>query len=415
MKERRPGAGRFAGMTQKTRTPRRRAAIAALASTIFAASPALADFNDAPANAPDQTPAFEGQTRAPVLADDIALETTVIAEGLSNPWGMDQLPDGSWLVTEKPGNLRLIAADGTMGEPITGVPAVDNRDQGGLLDVLAAPDFDSSRRIWISYSKPFEGGDNATAVSTATLSDDGTALQDVQEIWVQQPATSSTKHFGSRLVLDNDGGLFITTGERSDAEFRGMSQDVNTTLGKVVRVDPMTGAPMGGGAEGGLPEIWSWGHRNLQSAALAPDGTLWTVEHGPRGGDELNHPQLGKNYGWPEVTYGVEYSGAVIGNGETARDGIEQPVYYWDPVIAPSGLAFYDGEMFPEWQGNALIGGLGGKALVRLQIDGERVTGEARHLQGIGRVRDVDIAPDGSVMILTDDANGALIRVSRGQ
>ena len=403
-------------MKQQTHTPRiRRAAMAALATTLLTAPAALADFNDEPANAPNQTPAFEGQTRAPVLAEDIALETTVIAEGLDSPWGMDQLPDGSWLVTERPGQLRLIGADGALGDPISGVPAVDNRDQGGLLDVLAAPDFDESRRIWISYSKPFEGGDNATAVSTATLSDDGTALQDVQEIWVQQPATPSTMHFGSRLVLDNDGGLFITTGERSDREFRHLAQDVNTTLGKVVRVDPMTGEPKGGGAESGLPEIWSWGHRNMQAATLGPDGALWTVEHGPRGGDELNKPRKGKNYGWPEVTYGIEYGGQTIGEGETARDGIEQPVYYWDPVIAPSGMAFYDGEMFPEWQGDALIGGLAGQALVRLQIEGDRVTGEARHLQDIGRVRDVDVAPDGSVVILTDATNGALIRVTRGQ
>ena len=403
-------------MKQQTHTPRiRRAAMAALATTLLTAPAALADFNDEPANAPNQTPAFEGQTRAPVLAEDIALETTVIAEGLDSPWGMDQLPDGSWLVTERPGQLRLIGADGALGDPISGVPAVDNRDQGGLLDVLAAPDFDESRRIWISYSKPFEGGDNATAVSTATLSDDGTALQDVQEIWVQQPATPSTMHFGSRLVLDNNGGLFITTGERSDREFRHLAQDVNTTLGKVVRVDPMTGEPKGGGAESGLPEIWSWGHRNMQAATLGPDGALWTVEHGPRGGDELNKPRKGKNYGWPEVTYGIEYGGQTIGEGETARDGIEQPVYYWDPVIAPSGMAFYDGEMFPEWQGDALIGGLAGQALVRLQIEGDRVTGEARHLQDIGRVRDVDVAPDGSVVILTDATNGALIRVTRGQ
>ena len=403
-------------MKQQTHTPRiRRGAMAALATTLLTAPAALADFNDEPANAPNQTPAFEGQTRAPVLAEDIALETTVIAEGLDSPWGMDQLPDGSWLVTERPGQLRLVGADGALGDPISGVPAVDNRDQGGLLDVLAAPDFEESRRIWISYSKPFEGGDNATAVSTATLSDDGTALQDVQEIWVQQPATPSTMHFGSRLVLDNDGGLFITTGERSDREFRHLAQDVNTTLGKVVRVDPMTGEPKGGGAESGLPEIWSWGHRNMQAATLGPDGALWTVEHGPRGGDELNKPQKGKNYGWPEVTYGIEYGGQTIGEGETARDGIEQPVYYWDPVIAPSGMAFYDGEMFPEWQGDALIGGLAGQALVRLQIEGDRVTGEARHLQDIGRVRDVDVAPDGSVVILTDATNGALIRVTRGQ
>src|SRR5690606_25918589 len=222
-----------------------------------------------------------------------------------------------------------------------------------------------------------------------------------------------TLHFGSRLIFDRDGALFVTTGERSLPEPRKLAQDISTHLGKVLRIDPMGGAAVGNPQlEGGLPEIWSWGHRNIQSAALGPDGALWTVEHGPRGGDELNRPERGKNYGWPVVTYGKDYSGRPIGQGITAAEGIEQPLYYWDPVIAPSGMVFYEGETFSGWQGSVLIGGLASQALVRLTLDGTRVTGEARYLQGGSRVRDVDVADDGSVMILTDSDDGALIRLT---
>lgn len=386
----------------------------ALAAGLAACS-AQADFNAAPPNASGQTPAFEGQTRAPVMADDIPLATTVIAQGLNHPWGMAELPDGNWLVTERAGDLRLISVDGQVSAPISGVPRVDARQQGGLLDVMVAEDFARTRRVWVSYAEPREEGKNATAVATGTLSADGTALEDVRVIFQQQPAWDSTMHFGSRLVLDGRGGLFVTTGERSVESARGLAQDVTTTLGKVVRINPDSGAPMGAGIAGGLPEVWSYGHRNLQSAALGPDGLLWTVEHGPKGGDELNQPEAGKNYGWPVVTYGLEYSGAPVEGGVTAAEGTEQPVYYWDPVIAPSGMAFYDGEMFPEWQGHALIGGLVTQDIVRLAIRDRRVEGEARHLRGIGRVRDVAVAGDGSLMILTDEDNGRLIRVTRDQ
>lgn len=384
-----------------------------LALTVLPTVSCAQQFNESPPNAPQQEPAFEGQTRAPVIDQDVSLQREVIADGLSNPWGLDQLPDGSWLVTERPGSLRHVSPDGVVSEPIQGLPEVDARGQGGLLDVLIAEDFEQTRRLWWSFAEPRGQGENATAVATGVLSGDNTQVNDATVIFQQQPAWDSTKHYGSRLVFDNEGMLFVTTGERSNREPRQLAQDVSTHLGKVVRIDPMGGAAPGNPViDGGLPEIWSYGHRNLQSAALGPDGALWTVEHGPRGGDELNRPEPGLNYGWPIITYGEGYSGLAIGDGLTAADGMEQPLYYWDPVIAPSGMAFYDGDLFPDWQGSVLIGGLASQSLVRLTLDGTRVTGEARYLQGQGRVRDIDVAQDGSVMIITDARNGELVRVT---
>ncbi|WP_108661815.1 PQQ-dependent sugar dehydrogenase [Acuticoccus kandeliae] len=393
---------------------RRTAVLALTGAALFAAAPAFAqDFNAAPPNAPDQRPAFPGQTRAPIIADDIALETTTLADGFVNPWGMDELPDGTWLVTEKPGRMRLVSAEGAVSDPIAGLPEVMAERQGGLLDVVVNDDFAETRRVWWSYAEPRGSGTNATAVATGTLSPDGTQMTDVRVVFRQEPAWRSSAHFGSRLVFDDEGALFITTGDRSLPEPRQLAQDVSTDLGKVVRIDPDGGAAEGNPAiEGGRPEIWSYGHRNLQSAALAPDGALWTVEHGPRGGDELNRPEAGRNYGWPIITYGLDYSGRPIGEGITEKAGMEQPVYYWDPVIAPSGMAFYEGDLFPEWEGSILIGGLRSGNLVRLTLEDGRVSGEARYLDGIGRVRDVAVARDGSIHLLTDAENGALIRVT---
>ncbi|WP_192181070.1 PQQ-dependent sugar dehydrogenase [Mesorhizobium amorphae] len=390
-----------------------RAAIASI--FIAAAGNARAqDFNLAPPNAADQRPAFPGQTRAPVINDSIQLISTVVAEGLENPWGIAELPDGGWLVTERPGRMRLVRSDGTVSEPIQGVPEVVARGQGGLLDVAVRDDFEESRRVWWSFSQPRGAEGNATAVATGVLSADGAALGDVRVVFQQQPAWRSNNHFGSRLVFDRDGALFVTTGERSQRRPRQLAQDVGTHLGKIIRINPDGGAAPGNPQlEGGLPEIWSFGHRNVQAAALGPDGALWTIEHGPRGGDELNRPEPGKNYGWPIITYGENYSGAPIGEGITARDGMEQPIYYWDPVIAPSGMAFYDGSMFPEWRGSILVGGLSSRSLVRLTLSAGRVAGEARYLEGTGRIRDVAVARDGSIVLLTDDG-GQVLRVTRG-
>jgi glucose/arabinose dehydrogenase len=390
-----------------------RIALALIAVPTLTGAALAQDFNAAAPNAKGQKPAFADQTRAPVIADRIELRRTVVADGLVNPWGMVQLPDGAWLVTERPGRLRLIGADGRISQPVRGLPEVDARGQGGLLGVAIRDDFARSRRIWWSYAEPRGNGANATAVATGVLSADDAALSDVRVIFRQEPAWRSTLHFGSRLVFDRSGALFVTTGERSSAEPRQLAQDVGTHLGKVLRINPDGGAAAGNPAiRGGLPEIWSFGHRNVQSAAIGPDGALWTVEHGPRGGDELNRPEPGRNYGWPVITYGEDYSGSPIGAGLTAQAGMEQPVYYWDPVIAPSGMVFYDGDMFPEWRGSVLIGGLAGQALVRLTLKENRVTGEARYLQGSARIRDVAVARDGAVMILTDAQNGALIRIT---
>lgn len=371
------------------------------------------NFNAAQPNGRGQKPAFEGQTRAPVIDDNIRLKTRVIADGLEHPWGMAELPDGSWLVTERPGRLRVISQDGTMSDPVKGLPAVDARGQGGLLDVTARKDFDKTRRVWWSYAEPRSDGENATAVATGVLSPDNAAMSDVRVIFQQNPPWKSSLHFGSRLAFAPDGALFVTTGERSLAAPRKLAQDVSGHLGKVLRINGDGGAAQGNPKiPGGQPEIWSWGHRNLQSAAIGPDGALWTVEHGPRGGDELNRPEAGKNYGWPVISYGVEYSGQKLGEGLTQQVGMEQPVYYWDPVIAPSGMAFYTGDMFPAWRGSALIGSLRDESLVRLPLADGKVTGEARYLKGIGRVRDVRVARDGAIMLLTDSSDGALIRVT---
>lgn len=384
---------------------------AALASVLPLA--ALADFNAAPPEGAGQSPAFPDQTRAPVLEDGPPLRRETLVAGLDAPWGMAMLPDGSWLVTERPGALRLISAEWVPGEPIAGLPEVDARGQGGLLDVAVGPDFARTRQVWLSFSQPLAGGETATAVATGILSADGTALEDMRVIFTQSPGWPSDRHYGSRLLFDAEGALFVTTGERSVPAARVLAQDVGTHLGKVLRLDPQGGPAAGNPAiPGGLPEIWSYGHRNIQGAALDSRGRLWTVEHGPRGGDELNMPQAGLNYGWPVVTYGIGYSGAPIGAGLTAQEGMEQPVYYWDPVIAPSNMLFYDGALFPGWQGDILIGGLAAEALVRLDIVGDRVAGEARYLQGEGRIRDLALAPDGAVLILTDD--GRLDRLTPG-
>ena len=384
------------------------------AATIALASCASAQsFNDAPPNAPDQRPAFAEQTRAPVIEDTLSLSREVVVQGLENPWGMDQLPSGGWLVTERPGRLRIVSPDGTLSDPVSGLPEVDARRQGGLLDVLVASDFADTRRVWWSYAEPRGDGTNGTSVATGILSEDGSTMEQTEVIFRQEPAWASTAHFGSRLVRGPDGALFVTLGERSLPEPRQLAQDVSTHIGKVVRIAPMGGAAEGNPEiEGGLPEIWSYGHRNVQAAALGPDGDLWAIEHGARGGDELNHVLPGRNYGWPVITYGEDYSGRPIGDGTTSTEGMEQPVYYWDPVIAPSGMAFYEGDLFPDWQGSILVGGLAGQALVRLELEDDRVTGEARYLQGQGRVRDVAVADDGAVMILTDSANGALLRLT---
>lgn len=369
------------------------------------------------ANAPAQAPAFAGQTRAPGVQTEGTLTHAVVATGLDHPWGFALLPDGDWLVTERPGRMRIVSSTGTVGEPITGLPRVDARGQGGLLDVILSPSFATDRTLFWSYAEPRSGG-NATSVARGVLSADGASVGDVRVIFRALPIYDGDKHFGSALAFDPAGHLFVTLGERSDAPMRPQAQELNSHMGKVVRINADGTVPQDNpfvGQAGALPEIWSLGHRNVQGIATQPGtGAIWTIEHGTRGGDELNRPEAGKNYGWPIIAYGIEYRGAEINEGITARDGLEQPIYYWDPVIAPGGQTFYSGAMFPGWEGNLLIAGLAGKSLTRLVLEGDRVVGEERLLMSLNeRIRDVAVGPDGAVWVITDEEDGKLVRLVR--
>ena len=371
--------------------------------------PALgwAEVDQGPANA-DFAPAFENQTRAPALAGT-PVAVTLFADGLDRPWGIAPLPDGRFLVTERDGRLRVIAADGAVGAPIAGLPAVAARGQGGLLDVAVGPDFADSGTVFWTYAKPVDGG-SVTAAARGRLTEAG--LVDVRDIFVQAPVADTGKHFGSRIIPMADGTVWITTGEHSAARERVKAQDIGTTFGKIIRVNADGSIPGDNPFVGreGDDAIWSYGHRNVQGAAIGPDGALWTVEHGPRGGDELNRPEAGRNYGWPVISYGVNYNGSGVGSGAAVQEGMEQPVYYWDPVIAPGGMDFYDGS-YADWQGNLFIGSLSPGALVRLKLDGARVIGEERLLTDVGRVRDVEVLDDGALLVLIDAGRGAVLRV----
>ncbi|PYR88545.1 MAG: glucose dehydrogenase [Acidobacteria bacterium] len=384
-----------------------------------------------PPNAPSQKPAFPGQTRAPERKSNVAFDVVTIVEGLQNPWGMAFLPEaathsdsgrsvGRILVTERAGRLRIVGADGKLSEPVAGLPAVDARGQGGLLDVTLDPAFSSNHLIYWSYSEPREAEVNNTAVARGRLVDEGTPrVEDVQVIFHQAPSLKSTLHFGGRLVFSSDGTLFITLGERSITEGRMQAQRLDGLLGKIVRINADGTIPKDNpfvGREGVRPEIWSFGHRNVQAATLNPaTGELWEVEHGTRGGDEINIARKGKDYGWPTIAYGIEYAGGPITGDITAKEGMEQPLYYWDPVIAPSGMVFYTGTLFPEWKNNLFIGGLGSTNLVRLTIDGERVVDEERLLTDLQpnreRIRDVRQGPDGALYLLTDSASGRMLKL----
>lgn len=348
------------------------------------------------------------QKRYPSSAGDLAVET--VASGLEHPWALAFLPDGQMLVTERPGRLRLIAKDGKLSRPITGVPNVMSRGQGGLLDVALDPDFARNRLVYLSFAEPRANG-NGTSVARGRLNEQGTALADTAVIFRQMPTVNSTMHFGSRLVFDRTGALFVTLGERFSQ--RDQAQNPENHIGKLVRIRPDGSVPDDNPKKPGwAPEIWSIGHRNVQGAALHPDtGQLWTAEHGARGGDEVNTPKAGLNYGWPVISYGVDYSGTKIGEG-TAKPGMEQPLFYWDPSIAPSGAAFYTGAVWPAWKNSFVVGALAGSQLARLSTDGEKVTGEERLLTDIGaRIRDVRQGPDGFIYLVTDEDDGKVLRV----
>ncbi|HJU43146.1 MAG TPA: PQQ-dependent sugar dehydrogenase [Vicinamibacterales bacterium] len=389
-----------------------------------------------PANNPEQKPAFAGQTDAPEKKSNVTFEVVTVVGGLQNPWGMAFLPGGKILITERPGRLRVLAphhagkrvagaplsADGQLSPPVAGLPAVDARGQGGLLDVALDPAFAKNNVIYWSYAEPAaEQGVNNTAVAKGKFVDDVAAprVEDVQVIYHQRPTLRSTLHFGSRLVFSRDGKLFITQGDRSVTEGRMQSQKLESGLGKIVRINTDGSIPKDNpfvGREGALPEIWSIGHRNIQSAVLHPTtGELWEVEHGTRGGDEINIARKGRDYGWPTIAYGIEYRGGPITGGITQQEGMEQPLYYWDPIIGPSGMTFYTGNLFPEWKGNLFIGGHGTRDLVRLELNGEKVIAEERLLKDLQpkpeAIRDVRQGPDGALYLLTDGSAGRLLKL----
>ena len=365
-----------------------------------------------PREAPQYEAAFAGQTRACGIASDVAFDVTVLTTALESPWAVEPLPDGALLVTEKPGRMRIVSASGEVGPQIGGVPAVDADRQGGLLDVALSPTFEADRTVFWSFTEPREGG-NGTSVARGVLAPDGTRLDEVRVILRTQPTYDNSFHFGSRLAFAPDGTLFVTVGERSDTTTRYQAQQLDSHLGKVLRIQP-DGSPAPGNPfvdrEGARPEIWSLGHRNPQAAALDAEGRLWVIEHGPRGGDEVNLVEAGANYGWPLITYGIDYQGGPItyeggpaSGAEAQRDGLEQPVYFWDPVIAPSGAEFYDGDAFPAWRGSLFVGALRGMRLVRLVIEGGRVVGEEHLLADRSqRIRDVREGPDGFLYVVTD-------------
>jgi glucose/arabinose dehydrogenase len=400
--------------------------IAAALTLAVAGAPGIASaqgVDPRPANNPEQKPATAGQTDAPEQKSGVAFDVVTVAEGLVNPWSLAFLPGGKMLVTERPGRLRVVSADGKLSAPVTGLPAVDARGQGGLLDVVLDPAFAKNNLIYWSYAEPKEGepGVNNTAVARGKFIDDAVAprVDDMQVIYHQRPPLNSPLHFGSRLVFGRDGTLFVTQGDRSVIPGRMQAQNLDSGIGKIVRINTDGSIPKDNpfvGKEGVLPEIWSFGHRNIQSAVLHPTtGELWEVEHGTRGGDELNIARKGKDYGWPTIAYGIEYRGGTITGGITQQAGMEQPLYYWDPVIGPSGMAFYTASLFPAWKGNLFVGGHATNDLVRLVLDGDKVIGEERLLKDLQpkpeRLRDVRVGPDGAIYVVTDSAAARILKL----
>jgi len=341
----------------------------------------------------------------------VTVET--VTEGLAHPWGAAMLPGGQFLVTERPGRLRRVGRDGGLSAPIAGTPSVLAEGQGGLLDVALDPDFATNAFVYLTFSEPgSEVGTASTAVGRGRLV--GDRLEEFTVLYRQFPKVRSGGHYGSRIVFGPDGTMWVTAGDRQNQ--RPLVQDLSTGIGKIIRINRDGSVPSDNpfvGRVDAVAQIWSYGHRNLQGATVHPmTGRLWTVEHGARGGDELNHPEAGKNYGWPVITYGIDYNGTRIGQG-TAREGMEQPVYYWDPVIAPSGMTFHTGNRYPGWNGSLLIGSLTPGGLVRIELSPDgRVLREERYLGELGaRIRDVIQGSDGYLYLLTDDSNGKLLRV----
>jgi glucose/arabinose dehydrogenase len=342
------------------------------------------------------------------------LAVSTFAAGLDHPWGLAFLPDRRMLVTERPGRLRIVSSEGALSKPVEGVPRVFASGQGGLLDVAIDREFASNSTIYFCFAEPAKGGGRTSLARARLAQGDEPRLEELKIIFRQEGPLSRGNHWGCRIVQTADGNLYLTTGDHFT--YRDQAQNLANHLGKVIRIRPDGSVPPDNpfvNRQGARPEIWSYGHRNMQGAALNPrTGKVWTHEHGARGGDEINIPEAGKNYGWPVISYGVDYSGAKIGVG-TRREGMEQPIYYWDPSIAPSGMAFYSGDLFPAWRDNLFIGALAGQMLVRLELNGEKVVREERLLRQLGeRIRDVRAGPDGALWLLTDSSNGRILRVT---
>jgi len=370
-----------------------------------------------PPNAKGQHPAFPGQTRAPALTTATRFQVTTVARGLDHPWSLVFLPDGRMLVSERVGRLRLARPGGALSPPLGGLPKVATGQQAGLFGLALDPGFGTNRLVYFAYEEPRAGGRSGLSVARGKLGGTAAApaLQAVQVIFRAEPAMASKANLGGRIVFGPDGTLFVGVGDHFVPQGQADAQKLDNDLGKVVRIDRDGSAPKDNpfvGKAGARPEIWSIGHRNIESAAINPwTHQLWTVEHGPRGGDEINIPRAGKNYGWPVISYGEDYSGEAVGAGITAKPGLEQPVYYWDPVIAPSGMLFYDGPV-AEWKGNLFIAGMIAQGVVRLVLDGDKVVGEERLLTDLKkRVRDVRQGPDGLIYVVTERANGTIYKL----
>jgi glucose/arabinose dehydrogenase len=363
----------------------------------------------------DYKPAFPGQTRIGSVKTSASYSGKVLTSGLESPWGIVQLPDGRFLITQKGGTMRIATGTGQLSEPITGLPAVNSRGQGGLLGLTLDPAFQQNRMVYWVFSENTSGG-SLTSVAKGKLSADEKTIENATVIYRATPAYRGSLHYGGRILFDKTGNLFVSTGERSDPATRPQSQHLNSGLGKIVRITPdgkpAPGNPTFSGSDA-RPEIYSYGHRNVQGLAFHPTtGDLWENEFGPRGGDEVNLIKPGKNYGWPIITYGIEYSGPKIGGGVTQKEGMEQPVYYWDPVLSPSGMTFYSGNAIPEWKDNLFIGGLSSMHIARLVIKNNKVVGEERLLRSENqRFRDVTEGKDGALYAITD--NGRLYRIGK--
>jgi glucose/arabinose dehydrogenase len=361
----------------------------------------------------DYKPAFEGQTRIAGVKSATAYEGTLLDSSLSRPWGIVSLPDGRFIITEKGGTMKIVSQTGTVGTALVGVPKVDSEGQGGLLGICIDPAFEQTRMVYWVFSEPMTNG-NLTSVAKGKLSVDEKSLEGVKVIYRATPAFKGTLHFGGRVIFTKEGNLIVSTGERSDIQTRPQAQELTSGLGKVIRITtdgkPVAGNPFEGRSDA-RPELYSYGHRNVQSIAFHPvTGDLWEAEFGPRGGDELNRIEAGKNYGWPTITYGLEYSGKKIGDSIQSKNGLEQPVYYWDPVISPSGMTFYSSDSIPEWKNNLFISSLSGMQICRLIIENNKVVGEERLLTEVEqRFRDITEGKDGALYAITDQ--GGLYRI----